>query len=351
MFASRGPWFKGFATLTIPFLALAFFIALGALDRVDKEEAASDDLDGVYPFATVAAIEGSLHEEGALGIALAAGLVEADEFTTATAATDEARVDLVDEITYHEPDSPIGSALIAIDAAMASIEQTRADLVAGTFEGAASEPYRDLFGLTRAAPEAILAAGGTAAIEAVSGTTNLRAERAAVSTRAARDMTSTGPIDTRSVWLPGTFGARLRKVRIQVGPVSRASALAWLDYAEGMVDVLRQVDSPVLSDEALDGFADLLDRWVETAKHEGPFIWISDESPELAEYLIRALYEAGLEVEALHEQGKADLRPTEADEFHVAMVNQIITSLGQEGEGYAQFADMLRSEWGIAGRT
>lgn len=151
MFSSRGPWFKAFATLTIPFLALAFFIALGALDRVDRAEAASDDLDGIYPFASVAAIEGSLHEEGALGIALAAGLVEVDEFTTATEATDEARVDLVDEITYHEPDSPIGSALIQIDAAMTGIEQTRADLFAGTFDGTASEPYRDLLELTRAA--------------------------------------------------------------------------------------------------------------------------------------------------------------------------------------------------------
>ncbi len=136
-----------------------------------------------------------------------------------------------------------------------------------------------------------------------------------------------------------------------MGPVSRASALAWLDYADGMVDVLRRVDSPVLSAQALDGFADLVERWAETAEHEGPFIWISDESAELAEYLIRALYEAGLEVEALHEKGEAELRPVEADEFHVAMVNQIITSLGQEGNGYAQFADMLRSEWGIAGRA
>jgi hypothetical protein len=133
--------------------------------------------------------------------------------------------------------------------------------------------------------------------------------------------------------------------------VSRASALAWLDYADNMVAVLREVDAPIVSSEALDGFADLLDRWAETATHEGPFIWISDESPELAEYLIRALFEAGLEVEALNERGEADLRPVEADEFHVAMVNQIITTLGQEGNGFAQFADMLRSEWGIAGRA
>ena len=154
MFAARGAWFKAIATLTIPFLALAFILALAANDRVEAAHAASDDLDGIYPFATVAAIEGSLHEEGALAIALAAGLIEIDEFATATEATDEARVELVDEITYHEPDSPIGSALIEIDAAMADIEQARSGLDSGTFEGAASEPYRELFALTGAATRA-----------------------------------------------------------------------------------------------------------------------------------------------------------------------------------------------------
>jgi hypothetical protein len=156
MFTTRGAWFKAIATLTIPFLALAFFIALGANDRVREAQAASDDLDGIYPFASVAAIEGSLHEEGALAIALAVGLIEIDEFTTATAATDEARAELVDEITYHEPDSPLGGALIEIETAMASIEQTRSELAAGTFEGAASEPYRELLGLTRAATVATM---------------------------------------------------------------------------------------------------------------------------------------------------------------------------------------------------
>lgn len=156
MLATRGPWLKALATLTVPFLGLAFFIAVAANDRVEAAHAASDDLDGIYPFATVAAIEGSLHEEGALAVALAAGLIEVDEFVTATEATDEARVDLVDEITYHDPDSPIGRALIEIDTAMASIEQTRSDLDSGTFDGAASEAYRELFALTRAANRATM---------------------------------------------------------------------------------------------------------------------------------------------------------------------------------------------------
>ncbi len=151
MLATRGVWIKAIATLTIPFLALAALLALGAGDRIDKAQAASDDLDGIFPFATVASIEASLHEEGALAIALAAELIEQDEFTTATAATDEARVELVDELTYHEPDSPIGSTLGEIETGMATIEEVRSRLLAGTFDGTASEPYRELLGSTKAA--------------------------------------------------------------------------------------------------------------------------------------------------------------------------------------------------------
>ena len=235
MFASRGPWFKAFATLTIPFLALAFFIALGALDRVDKAEAASGDLDGIYPFATVAAIEGSLHEEGALGIALAAGLVEVDEFTTATEATDEARVDLADEITYHEPGSPIGSALIEIDVAMTGLEQTRADLIGGTFEGTASEPYRDLFGLTRAATLATMPVL-TAPLVGAPALADLDAARSAAgeavfeSTAAIFEASGTDPVS---------------------GALARLAAADAMLHETGQPEMVARIDEALASPEAI----------------------------------------------------------------------------------------------------
>jgi len=142
MLASRSVWIRTLAILTVPFVALAFFVGLGAKDRIDRAEAAADDLDGIFPFATVAGLEGSLHEEGSLAIALAVGLIEADEFGTATAATDAARVELIDELTYHEPDSAIGRTLGELETGMATIADAREQLLAGTFEGQASDPYR-----------------------------------------------------------------------------------------------------------------------------------------------------------------------------------------------------------------
>ena len=157
MLATRGVWAKTLAILAIPLVALGTVLALGAKDRIERAEAASDTLDGIYPFATVAAMEGALHEEGSLAIALAVGLIEADEFATATAATDAARVELIDELTYHEPDSELGRTLGAIEAGMGSIEETRGQLLAGTFEGQASAPYRALLVATGEASRASIA--------------------------------------------------------------------------------------------------------------------------------------------------------------------------------------------------
>ena len=151
MLATRGVWTKTLVILAIPFLVVALLVAFGAKQRIDRAEAASDDLDGIFPFATVAAMEGSLHEEGALAIGLAAGLIDTDEFSVASAATDAARVELLDELTYHEPESPIGRALASIETGMATIETTRAELLAGSLEGPVSEPYRALLAATTAA--------------------------------------------------------------------------------------------------------------------------------------------------------------------------------------------------------
>lgn len=156
MLATRGAWTTTLAILAIPFLALAFLVAMGARDRIDRAEAASDALDGIFPFATVAAIEGALHEEGSLAIAYAAGLIDRDELGAATAATDAARTELLDELGYHDPDSAIGLALAEIERGMAAIDDTRAQLVAGTLDGPASAPYRSVLGATAEATRATL---------------------------------------------------------------------------------------------------------------------------------------------------------------------------------------------------
>ena len=74
--------------------------------------------------------------------------------------------------------------------------------------------------------------------------------------------------------------------------------------------------------------------------------------PEKVEFLIRALYEAGLVIERESEAKRARLRPAEADEFHVVLVECVLEPRSRPGSGSnAEFVESLRDEWDIARRT
>ncbi len=138
-------------------------------------------------------------------------------------------------------------------------------------------------------------------------------------------------------------------VIIEIGPVARQSAVAWIDYAGEVMADLRRIDDSSVSPEALEAFSDLLDRWRALLNDDGPFDWIGDESPDRVEYLMRALYHAGLAIERESQSGRARLRPEDADEFHMALVGKVMALLHNEGESYAQFVENMRAEWGVAG--
>jgi hypothetical protein len=135
-------------------------------------------------------------------------------------------------------------------------------------------------------------------------------------------------------------------VNVDVGPVSHDSAVAWLDYATASLPALRRLPDVQLPAKALDAFADLLVQWRAVAdRSPGPFRWVSDETPERAEYLMRALFEAGLVIERAGAAGEADLRPHEADEFHHVLIACVLSALAGESPSNAQFADTMRAEW------
>jgi len=100
---------------------------------------------------------------------------------------------------------------------------------------------------------------------------------------------------------------------------------------------------------ALDVFEQLLDEWGIVVAGPGDFHWMTERAPDEVEYLVSALFEAGLAIEALHEDGLAELRPGDADEFHFALVNQVLAALDREGGSSAQFVEILRTVWGVAG--
>jgi hypothetical protein len=137
-------------------------------------------------------------------------------------------------------------------------------------------------------------------------------------------------------------------VRIEVGPVSSASARSWLAYATRMLALLRTLPESELPRHSLDAFAALLEEWRPIAAAPGPFRWSSDEPPERAQYLLNALYLAGTLIEREAESGRATLRPTAADEFHVVLVREVLGALEQESESDAHFVQEMRNVWDVA---
>ncbi|MBK5288572.1 MAG: hypothetical protein JJE46_08895 [Acidimicrobiia bacterium] len=134
---------------------------------------------------------------------------------------------------------------------------------------------------------------------------------------------------------------------IEIGPVSQTSALAWLDYGTYAVTELRRLRPASVAPSAIDGFEELIAAW-KTAATTNPFHWTTDETPERVEYLMKALFMAGHEIEEGTETHGMKLRPAAADEFHIVLVRQVLDSLSHEGQSNAEFVESLRNEWRIA---
>lgn len=139
-------------------------------------------------------------------------------------------------------------------------------------------------------------------------------------------------------------------VRVEIGPVSRASARAWFDYATEALADLRAAHAGTVPASALDRFGSLLVEWqaCADAAPDAPFHWETDEPPERVEFLMKALYTAGLEIERGAVEGTMTLRPAAADEFHLVMVQQVLATLERQDRSNAEFVESLRNEWTIA---
>jgi hypothetical protein len=123
-----------------------------------------------------------------------------------------------------------------------------------------------------------------------------------------------------------------------------------MNYATETLAVLRAHPRPELPEGAFDGFAALLEDWRPIADRDEKFRWSSEERPERAQYLIRALYVAGTIIEDEAAAGRASLRPREADEFHLVLVQAVLDALERESAADAHFVQEIRNIWDIARR-
>lgn len=144
-------------------------------------------------------------------------------------------------------------------------------------------------------------------------------------------------------------------VRVEIGPVSTGSAEAWFDYAYAVIRDLRRIGADRTPPEVLDTFENLVGTWRSellrdpvTPESPRSFHWVTERSEDEVGYLINALYETGLAVEAAHQAGSVHLRPPEADEFHYALVNQVLAALESEGGPQSHLVEILRDHWGVA---
>lgn len=141
----------------------------------------------------------------------------------------------------------------------------------------------------------------------------------------------------------------MESVRVEIGPVSRDSADAWFAYAANVISTLRDTGADRAPPEVLDAFEAMVDRWRSALPEDRqPFHWVGEHSDDEVGYLINALYETGLAVEAAHASGDLALRPPMADEFHYALVNQVLAALAAEGGAQSHLVEILRDHWGVA---
>jgi hypothetical protein len=152
---TRPTWPKVLAFALVPLVTLGGLFAYTLDARVTDAKDAESDLDGLFSLSAVAAMEGALHEEGALAVPYTIGFVDNEEFDGLVAATDSARIDLQEEITYYEAGDPLGAALNSIEASLDGLDEHRAAIAAGDVDGSVVGPYRVSIDATTAAMVAI----------------------------------------------------------------------------------------------------------------------------------------------------------------------------------------------------
>jgi hypothetical protein len=137
-------------------------------------------------------------------------------------------------------------------------------------------------------------------------------------------------------------------MHVEVGPVTAASAGAWIGYARAVLAggrvQGRRMDAGVPGDVA-ESFGRYLDTWQAIADKGGDFKWADDVDPEEAEYLVLAFFRAAQRLaDAAAVRGRTTM-PPEGALFYSCLVNGLLDALASEGKSTAGFAEELRGFW------
>lgn len=130
-----------------------------------------------------------------------------------------------------------------------------------------------------------------------------------------------------------------------IGPVSAASAIAWLDYADGVLDELRTMapGECFTTPDVVEAFRAYLTSW-RTAAVGPELLWERDIPAEQVEYDVHA-FQRVAEVLAARAAERGRASPPEGDDFYLALLQGVLSALEAEGPSSASFAKHLAEFW------
>ena len=140
-------------------------------------------------------------------------------------------------------------------------------------------------------------------------------------------------------------------MRLEVGPVEPASAVAWLEWAEPILGEGRRgsVTGTPVSTAVVDDLRHSLEQWrPEIPSTQDTFRWRGEYDCEQLEYLVHAFFKLDLQLSSGVHDGERSAVPDKARDFYLVLVRALLHALEMEGAGRAAFVDQLRSSWPIA---
>jgi hypothetical protein len=135
-------------------------------------------------------------------------------------------------------------------------------------------------------------------------------------------------------------------MRVVIGPVSAASANAWLDYADDVLDELGAMapGECFATPEMIETFRGYVTSWREAAAQGAEVVWEREIPPEHVEYHMHA-FQRVAEVLAERAEREGVAAPPAGEDFYLAVLQGVLSALEAEGPASAAFADHLSEFW------
>jgi len=135
-------------------------------------------------------------------------------------------------------------------------------------------------------------------------------------------------------------------MRVVIGPVDARSAVAWLGYADRVLDELETMapGECFSAPETVAILRDFVSRWRRAARRDRMFLWDDEVPAERIEFAMHAFQRV---VDLLAQRAAVHGRaaPPEGDEFYLALLQGVLGALQAESASSAAFADHLAEFW------